>query len=1182
MAEPTFTRSGTTSLYWTGRAGGGAAFLASAPGLLGDTPTLTRTWQDAGGCYVFPGAPAVDEAVFLEALLGWIASYAPRRAPRFLWVADPAAAPTAWVTSVLDCRPGPGGTWLSRGTAHPLSGYQAAVSGGGAVAPGRTEAGWGLTVADSGGEGAAVLSSATDRFPARPGTTLLSMEPGHSGAWRFALDLPSGSGDAFARLGAGIRFFSPRDDGYADGTHFAALRQPDGPVLEMYAQIDPMRPLDGDRTWLGFFSWAPGGDAPPLPSGYATVLGHDVTLRPLAAGPAAGPPARLVFGTAPYFDGAPGASGCYLTPAGPFSLDAGPDGGRVVCGTSGLEYIGVPPGGCTVTFLPGSPAYARGDGPLTPLGTTSWVRVEPPASGTAAVYYSQPEDAPLHTGGDRGTGPSAGGPALLGFLEVPAADTAGAVFPMAPFRGLATDAVAAAVALERSAIAPARRSALLPTADAGPAVEGAETIGVSPQGLAVGVAADSAWNWLGIGHDGEGGAPLPDLRFTAVSGRFRQAMQTNDLFMVLGDPDEFHRFGSVGYLLATMALNVIATVPADRGGMRPGTLEAVRPMADRTYGTRTEFIGALHEACADITEDETHVFLRHAGLMTADAGGWQFRLSPDNWGPSTYLIMKFGLGRSVTELVADTSCWAWPEAASRTGRPSDAQAALHAVVAAAADEPPESPYADFAALVRDPDWTGILALSAEVPLDQLPAALQVLGAGIDAGAFRAHHFTMPVTPFRLVGGRPAFDRSAMSGLIDYQNPEDQYFTEDTAFAFRVLRLAVGIGNSLVTTFTSRVELLVNRLFGAATRLLETSHGNNVLLDGSLQRQQLPGGGAQDAYAFSMAGEENTFQLQGPVLGSVELLSTQLVTVRAADPASGRPTAEAVFQMSGNLRFSEPAAFDPFCWGPGADGTEEGGSRLGFAGLAVAMSFAVGDPAGSTVFSLRDGNLSFDTANSTARPDSLVSRFPVRLAGLLCTADPALSAGDPPPALLPADLGYVSVTAPLEQTALTQPWYGLDYTVDLGTLGALAGSEALTLRVLAAWSPGGPDDEPGLYLGVRLPGTDGLVGVTLPLQGVVTMGFRSVEFLTDQPTGTPRTYTLRLRDFALRLLGLAFPPGHNDVILFGNPDRSGPSKVGWYLAYASDTDPRRPAPPPTRAETARRRPALRSTQGGAGQ
>ncbi|MEU6237492.1 hypothetical protein, partial [Kitasatospora sp. NPDC047058] len=754
---------------------------------------------------------------------------------------------------------------------------------------------------------------------------------------------------------------------------------------------------------------------------------------------------------------------------------------------------------------------------------------------------------------------AADGVGLLEFCEVPAASPGRTAFPMAPFHGLAADAVPEAVAVEQLAIAPTRRAVLLPGdggGGGGPAADAGPAVAVTPQGLAVGLAADSSWSWLGIGHDG-GATATPDLRFTTVTGPFRQAMQTNNLFLVLGDPAEFHRFGSVAYELTTATLDVIATVPVDHGGVPGSVLDAVRgAMHDTAYDTRTAFTAALAEACPGITDAEQCVFLRYGGLLTPVAGGWPFRLSPDSWRESTFLIVKFVLGRSIADLVDDVSTWAWPRAASRTGRPADARAAVRGVVEAAREEGDGSPYASFLQVVDDPDWTGVLALSAEVPLDRLPDELQVLAAGIDPARFAAHHFGLSLTPFRLADGRPVFERSAMFGLIDYRNPEDQYAGENIAFAFRVLQLTVGVRNSAVTAFTSRAELLVGRLFGAPARLLPTTRGNNVLLDGALQRQQLPDGTTHDTYVFSMAGQ-NTFQLAGPVLQSVELLSAQLVTAKASDPASGRATVDAVFRLTGNLRFSEPERFDPFCWGPDTSG-EDGYLRFG--GLAVAMSFDLGDPAGTTRFTLQDGNLSFDAANSRPRARSLAARFPVRLNGLLATPDPELSAGPPPPPQTPADLGYVSVTAPLDQSELTRPWYGLDYTVDLGSLGALAGSRALALQVLVAWSPGAADAEPGLYLGVRLPGAAGLVGVDLPLQGVVTMGFRSVEFLVDEEAERPRTYTLRLRDFALRLFGLAFPPGHNDVILFGNPDQGGASKVGWYLAYASAADPKRPPPP----------------------
>ncbi len=79
----------------------------------------------------------------------------------------------------------------------------------------------------------------------------------------------------------------------------------------------------------------------------------------------------------------------------------------------------------------------------------------------------------------------------------------------------------------------------------------------------------------------------------------------------------------------------------------------------------------------------------------------------------------------------------------------------------------------------------------------------------------------------------------MFGLIDYENPEDQYFSSDIPFAFRVLRLTVGFESSVISRFSSRVELLVNRLFGAPTRLFPGSHGNNIILDGAHQRQTLP-------------------------------------------------------------------------------------------------------------------------------------------------------------------------------------------------------------------------------------------------------------------------------------------------------------------------------------------------------
>lgn len=1200
--EPAYARAGTTDLYWADPADPVAAFLATDPGRLGDTPSLSSTWTDERGAYVFLGAPAADGAAFLAALREWIATYRPDGPPRFLWVLDPAQPPVAWTVTEIAVTAGTGGTWLLDGGDFALADYRLVVRGEVPVAPGANgDAGWGFVLTDTADAPALSLYSPSDLFPARAGSGLL----GIGGGWRFVLDLAPADGDGFARLGAGMRYFTPGDGGYVDAVRFAVVRQP-AQAVTLYAGVDPQRPFDGERSSLGFFSWTGAGTAPALPSGYATAYGYDVTLAPQASGATTATPARLVFAFAPQFVGEAVNGGYYLAPDGAFGLGVEPPPGvtatsadgidRVVCGTSGLEYLGIPAGGdCALTFVPGQPAFAplgadtTGGDALTGPGTTSWVYVESPATATVS-YYSQPEDAPLFAApapGARG-GVADGTVDLLGFLEIPAAtlpptapatDAAPRAFPMVPFRGLDDGAVAAAVAIEQLALAPRRRAALTtpPAPDAG--ANAVPRVGVTPQGLGAGIGADgTTWDWLGIGHTG-GPATQPDLCFTQVTGEFRQAMQTNNLFMVLGNAAEFARCGSVAYRLTTYELDVIKTLPDGQGVPAP-VLDAVRAaMAGKTYPTRTAFRDALVAAVPAITPDEEKVFLRFGGVLTPVVGGWPFRLAPDAWGPGTFLLFKFVLGRSIAELVRDVSTWSWPAAASATGSPADAQQAIAGVIAAAraaAGDSDTSPYANFVEVVDDRNWTGVLALSAEVPLEQLPSELQVLAAGIDPGSFRAHHFGMSVTPYRLSGGQVSFQRSSMFGLIDYQNPEDQYFSENVSFAFRVLQLTIGIRNSVVTTFASRAELLVNRLFGTPARLFPTTHGNNVILDGAHQQQRLPDGSTHDTYVFSMSGY-NVFQLNGQVLQSVELLSTQLVTAKASDPSTGDATVQAVFQLAGNLRFYEAPGFDPFCWGPAAGG-EDGYLRFG--NLGIAMTFSLGDPAGTTAFRLNDGNLSFDAANSKARPDALVSRFPIRLSGLVATADPALSApAPPPPPQTPADMGFVSVTAPIQQSTLTQPWYGLDYTIDLGTLGALSGNTAIALQVLVAWSPGATGTEPAVYVGVKLPGVKDALGVSLPLQGVVKLGFKGIELLVDNVAGQPRTYTLRMRDFALRLLGLAFPPGHNDVILFGNPDQSGSSKVGWYVAYASDADPKRPPKPPSRESVHRLRAAVRGGNGG---
>ncbi len=49
------------------------------------------------------------------------------------------------------------------------------------------------------------------------------------------------------------------------------------------------------------------------------------------------------------------------------------------------------------------------------------------------------------------------------------------------------------------------------------------------------------------------------------------------------------------------------------------------------------------------------------------------------------------------------------------------------------------------------------------------------------------------------------------------------------------------------------------------------------------------------------------------------------------------------------------------------------------------------------------------------------------------------------------------------------------------------------------------------------------------------------------------YLLRLKNFALQLLTISFPPGQNEIVLFGDPSGGRSGQLGWYAAYAKKDD-----------------------------
>ena len=1187
-AEPSFQSVAGTRFYWLDASAQTAGFLATAEGAA--SLTLTETWADTTGLYVFLDEAPTEANSFISDLIQWQAQLPSNIGTRVGWFDGINQPQPQWRVQTLEVTI-QGARQVTRQRMDiDFHGMAYSISGGLdiAVASQGTNL-WGLEFT---GTLTAQVLAPGGTFAAS-GDAFLAFNTDGLGTWQFEIGLaaPTGADPTdLDRLGAGIRFFTSDSDDRIETLELAPLTQT--AACSLFVRLDPLRPLSPERCFFSFFpqDGQTGGAPPSFTSGYTTKSGFGIDLTPMA-GTANLSDARLVFAQAPQSVGTVGQVPIrvYLTPEGSYrptsnegsGMAAAPD---LLCGMSGLESVSLTTGAdARLNFYSGGRAFAppqqgepvSGDAlALTGLGTTAWAY---PSGTGGSGYFAQAEHAPFY---------SAGAAGFLNFFDLetgrlPDTHDEAAAFPLAPYRGLSEAKTGLAKRLEAAAIAPERRRTIGQSIDLEPDAEqvATETVVATPQGMVAKVTNDATpWPWLAIGNNSDGGEP--DIRFTEIKETFSQALQTNHLFMVLGNPDLFMQHASVPYQLSPVILGMIASLPANK--MRASLVSAVRANQAAAnyplYNDEASFDAMLATATSGVsppmTDAERLTFQRYAGQLLAHIGGWSFQLSPRNWlnpdrigAENSFLVMKYTVGRTLRDLIKDIPAWSWPEVSAANSDPFAAQKAILDLIedaeiaqvslAAVSGAHPKN---DFLKIVDDPNWTGVLALSVDVPLDALPPALQPLAAGVDPSKFYAHHLGLTVTPFSSAGGTISSEKTASFGLIDYQNPVDQYTDKTIAFAFRVLELTVAFENAALTSFASQAQLLVNRLFGAFTRLYPSEHGNNLILDGVYQQQRQANGQVQDTYVFGMRGS-GTFQLESGTLQKVGINSAQMVTVKAPDQAANDDHVSAVFQLAGTLNFAEPPDFDPYCFGsepevlipPGGIGPivpVEPESYLKFSNLAVKMDFSLAN-AEEVKFSVADSNIALDLAGSIARPNSLISRFPVHLTGLVTTPDPLLSPASKP--VSAEDLGFVSINAPIEQGLLSAPWYGLVYQIDLGSLGALAGSAGLSVKLLAAWSPATLNSTPSMFLGIALPGVKDGLGIDLPLQGILNLGFRTIEFQASEDANGLRSYLMRLRDFGLRVLGLSFPPGHNDITLFGNPDQGANTKLGWYASYASDTD-----------------------------
>jgi hypothetical protein len=908
--------------------------------------------------------------------------------------------------------------------------------------------------------------------------------------------------------------------------------------LAFEVSAHPAAPLSDARTRLAFSAAPPAGYNDLAPVQMRTPTGSDITLAPNATG-AVEDGAGFGFAQTSHRrrdrDGqATDVVDLYMTPVGEFTVRRVPvDNVAIMAGTAGSEFV-LADLGDTLTFRNAHPAFAKGfvpgQGPGTPLDaglTTSWVQVRKagaaaaPAGRLATSYCAQPATATYFgSGADRKDDDYlvAVGISLAQLGALP--DGENPFFPMLPYGGIydaegdgtgpnATVPAATVAALEAQVIEPGRRAVLAPAFDR---THGPIFFDISKTAPFDGGSARTPMGFVADFNGQDDAAPSGSVKAL----RLAQSPQTPGQFLELS-AGSTHGVVNPTFLNAAMRDNLFMVVtdpdllwPADAPDGRDIRL------GDFTFEVN---VGPRDPA----TEKDQ---------------------------PRALVVFKYVRGASFADLVKDPDRWT-----DFFGPGDDAdkvRAQIEGYLAAAAEDA-DGLFANFDAIVSDPDWAGMLVFNCPLDYKALPSDLQILLGGID-GTLRAHHFGVTinqVSPAAGDGASMKIDSSSLFAVIDYEKPLETSFTPPH---FQVLRLNVEYANSKLVVFNSRIAFSPGVLFDAAVSLTTAPASDDpatgtMEIDGVYTLREDGTGSlvfATDALRiFTPTGDGAARR----ILAAQSVENATLVPVSSTRQADGTVVARASFRLDGTLALADGIGGDLFSYGK-LDGSAPpaGLAIVDYAFDMVTDIPATEGPARLGPIAADYSGIKVDQQFSTSRQGSFERGFPSRIDSVRHVAGGLGAGASGSWQVRNGDLGDVA------------PVFMLGFKIPMGSLGGLVSStNTVTADLYVGWVPGQDaetDDAVGavLVLPPLVAGPNGF-----DVQGIAPSAFEKVvlerqEFTPSKGSDAATAYDMRFEHFSSRLVGIPLVYGNapRDLGIFGSPTDPGGENPLWFVGKSADT------------------------------
>lgn len=739
----------------------------------------------------------------------------------------------------------------------------------------------------------------------------------------------------------------------ADAASHYSKQADDSQNLTLYAALDPLQPLNGDRTYFTFVE--PGHSTISelsLPSCYRTNLGYSIHVTPHSYDES-----RLVFAERPGQNTSSFDAPLYLVSTGTYTLSVPdytqtpiPSGNEslvqskdnFLCGLAGIEYIQLSSQHDNILHLqPGQSAFAADFVPdqivemnqaeqrlesLDSQATTAWAYIEyleqesdselQPQLGADAeplerkrvspIYFSQPSQSLLYRASafqDNDSDPTND---PLRFLEIPVTGLPdGGYLPLFPYGGV-TGTLTHYQQLEEQLLNPQRRERIRVLAETDSTSLLQSTTQSAPTLETPGAPEISALNMSGGAEARPVEAALvpPEPSETTITGTTPRGL----LATYSGDYETLNRL-----LLAR---------DTDGKALSLQGLERRSPLRSAFQSSQMFLVISNPKSLQQLDESTPPTILKdYFSNNQLTIQGWTFDLNPQNWRQNrndtdTVLIFKF-LDKPLIDALKDTALWEQPGEfvgeVQTVKSVRDRLVRLFEEAIATANNPNASEKdranaVPLARIAESSSWAGLIALNVALPSDQgLPKELRALECGIKDGEnFYAQYVGSNGTPVLPKNGQLAAEQSSLFGLLDYQDnsvPE----TGSSGYAFQVSSLRVQFQNSQLTAFSSEVNLTLDRLFDEATLLLNSrSKRNIVVLKGFAEEHD-----GVVTYGFSFSGE-NYFALPDSyALNTVDIVKAEFST----DPPQENTTAlTGRFTLWGRLNFRNLEQVDLLSFG----------------------------------------------------------------------------------------------------------------------------------------------------------------------------------------------------------------------------------------------------------------------------